>query len=52
MLRSLFVHLTIQSCAITVIAQNSAQDCRERYSNELNASPTSSLVHFQVAECF
>lgn len=29
-----------------------SQDCRDRYRQELDKSPESSLVHFRIAECY
>lgn len=47
MLRFLFAFAAVQA-----FSQNPQTDCRERYRNDLEAKPASSLAHYQVAECF
>ena len=45
------VFLILAVAPLVVQAQGDASGCRQRYRAELEAKPSSSLVHFQIGEC-
>ena len=50
--RILVALVLIQVSLASAAAQDTPKACRERYRQQLEANPKSSLVHFQLAECF